>query len=149
MTTAADIPRMRRDLTYNLYDRSRGIFHETSWMHPKAGVKLIPYDLDAAARLLDEAGWLVDEAQEGWRYKTIDGKPTRFEFTMLIPQGSQLGSRSPPIMQDDLKSIGVKMETQILEWATFQERTGSTSSRPAPRRGARARIRWPGNNAES
>ena len=34
-----------------------------------------------------------------------------------------LGQQIAGIMQDDLKSIGVKMEIQVLEWATYMERT--------------------------
>lgn len=123
MTMACDIGRMRRDLTYNLYDQSTGIYHPTSWMYPKTAPALLPFDLDGAAKLLDEAGWLADPNQEGWRYKSIAGAPTRFEFTLLVPQGSALGQQIGAILQDDLKSIGVKMEIQVLEWATFQERT--------------------------
>jgi peptide/nickel transport system substrate-binding protein len=122
MTMACDIDRMRNDLTYNLYEPCLGIYHPDSWMFNPA-VQRIPYDLDAAAALLAEAGWLPDEDREGWLHKTINGNPVRFEFTMLVPQGSSLGARIAVIFQEDLQSIGVKLNTQTIEWATFQERT--------------------------
>jgi peptide/nickel transport system substrate-binding protein len=121
MTMSTDIERMRRDLTYSLYDQSKGVFHPDSWMFPKDGIQVLPYDLDGAAKLLDEAGWKVDESHEGWRYKTIDGKPVQFSFTMLIPQASVLGQQMSAVIQEDLKSIGVKMDMQVMEWAAYQQ----------------------------
>jgi len=117
MTHACDIPRMIRDLTFNLYTPCTGIFHPDSWMAPH-DVTPLSYDLDEAARLLDEAGWKVDTSRDGWRYKG----DTKFEFTLLIPQGSALGVDLAAIFQEDLQSIGVQMKTSLMEWATFSER---------------------------
>ncbi len=122
MTMACDIDRMRRLLTYDLYEPCLGMFHPDSWMF-NPSVQRIPYDLDASADLLDEAGWKTDDEKEGWRYKEVDGRPVRFEFTMIIPQGSSLGAKIATIFQENLQSIGVKMNTQTIEWATFMERT--------------------------
>lgn len=121
MTAACNTPRMIRELAYNLYTQAYGVFHPDSWMfNPE--IKLIPFDLDKAAALLDEAGWKVDESKEGWRYKDVDGKPVRFEFTMLLPQGIEISRDLSAIFQEDLQSIGVKMNTQTLEWAALSER---------------------------
>jgi peptide/nickel transport system substrate-binding protein len=122
MTHACNIPRMIRDLAYNLYQPSYGVFHPDAPMF-NPNITRLDYDLDEAERLLDEAGWMIDEEREGWRYKQIDGKPVRFEFTLLLPQGAAISRDVAAIFQEDLKSIGVKMDTQIMEWATFQERT--------------------------
>lgn len=122
MTMACDLERMRTELTYNLYELCRGQYHPDSWMFNHS-VKRLPFDLDAASALLDEAGWKVDEEREGWRYKMIDGVPVKFEFKLLIPQGSSLGAKLAAIFQEDLESIGVRMNTQLLEWATFSKRT--------------------------
>jgi ABC-type oligopeptide transport system substrate-binding subunit len=51
MTMACDVERMRRDLTYNLYEQSTGIYHPTSWMYPKQPPALLPFDLDGALLL--------------------------------------------------------------------------------------------------
>ena len=122
MTMACDIDRMRRELTYNLYEPCLGIYHPDSWMF-NPNVTRIPYDLDQAAALLDEAGWKTDATREGWRYKDVNGESIRFEFTLLIPQGSSLGAKIAAIFQEDLRSIGVKLNQQTQEWATFQQRT--------------------------
>ncbi len=121
MTHAFDTDRVIRDLAYNLYEPCRGIYHPDSWMF-NPDVKRLEYDLDRAEALLDEAGWQVDESREGWRYKEIDGKPVRLEFTLNIPQAAAISRDIAAIFQEDLRSIGVKMNTQILEWATFVER---------------------------
>lgn len=121
MAHACDIPRVNRDLNYNLTVPSYGVFAQD---HPSFNpdVKILEFDPDKASRLLDEAGWKQDAARDGWRYKTIDGAPVKFEFTLLVPQGAAILRDTAAIFQEDLKSIGIQMETQILEWATFQER---------------------------
>src|SRR5207249_4784597 len=92
MTMDCDLARMRHDLTYDLYEQAHGMFHPDSWM-ADPNIQLLPFDLEKAAALLDEAGWRVDATREGWRYKAVDGQPVKFEFTLLIPEGSLLGGR--------------------------------------------------------
>jgi peptide/nickel transport system substrate-binding protein len=121
MTHACDIKRIIQDVSWNLYPQARGFFHPDSWMFDPA-TPLYEFDLVEAARLLDEAGWVIDPAREGWRHKVIDGKPVKFEFTMIIRQGQPTGPPTAAIFQEDLQSIGVKLNTQIVELATHQER---------------------------
>ena len=90
--------------------------------NPEVKDLLIPYDLAKAAALLDEAGWRVDE-QEGWRYKDVNGQRIKFEFTLLMPQGSSTAPSMAAVFQQDLKSLGVSMKTQTIEWATFMQKT--------------------------
>ena len=116
MTHSTNIPLIIEQLGYNLSTPCYGIFHpDARWFNPE--VKLLPFDLDAAARLLDEAGWKID-SETGWRQKG----DTKFSFTLTISQGSTMAAAWAAIVQQDLKSIGVELKTQILEWATFQER---------------------------
>ena len=117
MTHALDIKQIIRTLQYDLVSRAHGIYHPESWMY-NPGIKLLEYDLDRSAELLDEAGWKVSE-DDGWRYK--DG--VKFSFTLLIPQGSTTGRQLAAILQQDLKSLGVELKTRIMEWATFQQKT--------------------------
>ncbi|MHC4995039.1 MAG: ABC transporter substrate-binding protein, partial [Planctomycetota bacterium] len=120
MTHATNIQLMIEKITYNLYMQSTGNYHPDSWMY-NPDVRLLEYDLDKAAALLDEAGWEVSD-EDGWRYKTIDGQPVKFDFTMLVPQGSTAGEKVAAIMQADLKKIGVQMQTRTMEWAAFLEK---------------------------
>ena len=117
MTHATNIQLMISKILYNLNPQCQGIWHPKSPMASKK-IKLLEYDLKKAAALLDEAGWKVSE-KDGFRYK--DG--VMFSFTLLIPTGAVTSFEIAPILQQDLKSIGVEMKTQPMEWATFQERT--------------------------
>ncbi len=116
MAHACNIPLMIDRLAYNLPTQARGMFHPDSWMY-NPDTQLIPFDLAAAEKLLDGAGWLKSD-DDGWRYK--DG--VRFSFTFLMPQGNPVAVDIAAIFQSDLKKIGVDMTTQVMEWATFQEK---------------------------
>ena len=89
MAHAANIQLVLKNLTYGLSRQASGIFQPGAWMYNEQ-VQLLSYDLDKARALLDEAGWKVNES-DGARYKEIDDKQVKFEFTLLIPQGSTLG----------------------------------------------------------
>lgn len=121
MTHALNMPLILEKILYNLSDQAPGIYHPDAWMY-NPEVQLFPFDLAKAEQLLEEAGWIKDE-QDGWRYKTIDGKRSKFEFTLSIPQGSAIGPQVANYYQQDLRSIGVDMNTRTIEWATFQQMT--------------------------
>jgi ABC-type transport system substrate-binding protein len=82
-------------------------------------VEPLPYDLERAAQLLDEAGWR-DEDGNGVREKMIDGEKVEFRFKML-----QSGQGSPEIeatqrdWEQSLLKIGVVMEPDLAEWNLF------------------------------
>ncbi|MCI0343126.1 MAG: peptide-binding protein [Planctomycetales bacterium] len=116
MTHACNIPGMIAKIAYNLPQQSAGMFHPDSWMFPK-GLKPLPYDLALAGRLLDEAGWHLSD-EDGWRYK--DGR--RFSFTVVLSQGNTTALEICAVFQQDLKSLGVEMQTQVMEFATLQEK---------------------------
>ena len=117
MTHALDIDLYLEKVFYNLASQCNGIYSPGSWMYDPS-VELLDYDLEKSRALLDEAGWLVDP-DDGWRYKTIDGEKVKFEFTLLISQGSKPAEKLGAIYQKDLKKIGIEMKTHTLEWATF------------------------------
>lgn len=121
MAHAMNIPRISRTIYYNLVSPCYGIYHPDSWMFNR-DVKRLDFDLKAAAKLLDEAGWKIDEARGGWRHKEIDSVPVKFEFTLSIPRGSSTGPQIAAIYEQDLKRIGVAVKTRVLEWSVFQER---------------------------
>ncbi|MCK4958240.1 MAG: hypothetical protein KAT00_02550, partial [Planctomycetes bacterium] len=120
MTHALNIDLIMDKLYYNLASPCYGQYHPDSWMFDPSITRL-EYDLEKSRRFLDEAGWLVD-SQDGWRYKQVDGQKTRFEFTLLLPQGSPIAPKISAIFQEDLKKIGVEMKTRTAEWSTFVEK---------------------------
>ncbi len=119
MTHALNIPLILDKVFYNLATPCLGEFHPDAWMfNPE--VKAIGYDPGKSAALLDEAGWKVDP-KDGWRYREVNGKRVRFEFTLLMPQGSPAGPKIAQIFQEDLKKLGVLLSTREMEWAAFHE----------------------------
>ena len=119
MTHALNISQIIEKVYYNLTSPCLGIYHPDSPMFNKE-VKPLEYSLDKAKQLLDEAGWVAD-AQDGWRYKTINGQKTRFSFTLSIPQGAETTVKIANYFQDDLQKIGVEMKTRTIEWATYMQ----------------------------
>ena len=120
MAHAANIPLVLKNLTYGLSKQASGIFQPGAWMYNEQ-VQLLPYDLDKARELLDEAGWKVNES-DGGRYKEIDGEQVKFEFTILIPQGSSIGPAFAAIFMEDLAQIGVKLKQQTLDFSALLDR---------------------------
>jgi peptide/nickel transport system substrate-binding protein len=117
MTHALNIPLIIENVYYNLTEPCLGIYHKDAPMfNPE--LQPIPFDLEKAKQLLDEAGWITD-AQDGWRYKTINGTQVQFSFTLSLPQGSLTSPKIANYFQEDLRSIGIDMKTRSVEWATF------------------------------
>lgn len=121
MAHAYDCERVLRDVTYNLYTPSRGMFDPAHYAF-NDDVERILFDLDKAAALLDEAGWEVSP-EDGWRYKTIDGVPVRFEFELLIAQSFADAVKMTNIYREDLNKIGISFSTRIIENAAFDEKS--------------------------
>lgn len=84
-------------------------------------LKPLPFDLDAARRLFDEAGWALDPGT-GLRTKDVDGAKKTFEFTLLFPSGSPDFEATLNQYKNDLLSIGVKLNPQSIEWAAYQKK---------------------------
>jgi len=119
MTHALNIPLILDKVYCNLATQAQGIYHPDSWMYnPKVKEILMDYDLEKSRAYLDEAGWKVDP-QDGWRYKQIQGKKVKFEFTLLMSQGSPIAPQMAAIFQEDLKKVGVSMKTRQVEWSSF------------------------------
>jgi peptide/nickel transport system substrate-binding protein len=73
-----------------------------------------PYDPEAAAGLLSEAGW-IDRDGDGLLDK--DGEPFKFEFT--YPSGSSTGEQLATLLKESLTGVGIEMTIRQLEWALF------------------------------
>ncbi len=117
MAHAFNLPYIIEHVGYNLHTPCYGIFAPGSWMFNKE-IKLLPYDLGQASALLDQAGWKRSQ-QDGMRYKTIDGKPVKFDFELLMSQGSQVGPQIAAIYAEDLKKIGVSLRVREIETAAL------------------------------
>jgi peptide/nickel transport system substrate-binding protein len=120
MTQALKVPLILDKVFYNLAAPSVGIYHPVIATYNQK-VQRLKYNPDQSAALLAEAGWQVD-ADDGWRYKQIDGKKVRFEFTLLMAQNMPGAAQIGAIFQEDLKKIGVKMNTRLMEWGAYLDK---------------------------
>jgi peptide/nickel transport system substrate-binding protein len=76
----------------------------------------LPFDPEAAGRLLDEAGWLRDPS-DGVRRK--GGRPFRFEILIFQdPLHEQIAS----LLQESLSRNGVRMEIRVLDFPALLDR---------------------------
>ncbi len=110
---AVDIDRIIKYVYYGYGRPSNGTFPLQMWFANK-DIKPYPYDPDQARKMLAQAGW-VDTDDDGWLDK--DGK--RFEFDLITNHGNVQRALIQVLVQDDLKKIGIKVNTAMYEWAVF------------------------------
>jgi ABC-type transport system substrate-binding protein len=115
LAQAVNVPQMIKYIIYGRGVQSTGIFTPQMWFFDPS-VKPLPYDPEAARRLLDEAGWKV--GPDGIRVK--DGK--RFSFTLLANNGNEVRRDIATLVQDDLKQVGIEVKVEIYEWAVLLKR---------------------------
>ena len=85
------------------------------------GVQL-PYDSTRASRLLDSLGW-ARQGPDGMRAK--NGKA--LAFTLIIPTSSLTRQRLGPLLQEQLRAMGIRVDLEMLETSTegAREATGA------------------------
>ena len=83
-------------------------------------IEPIPFDLEKAAALLDEAGW-VDTDGDGIRQKTVNGENINFSFTLTSYNRPTVRSWVT-VYREDLRKIGVEMRGDFVEWPLMQRR---------------------------
>jgi peptide/nickel transport system substrate-binding protein len=78
----------------------------------------LPYDLEGAKKLLDEAGW-KDTDGDNIRDKMIDGKKVQFEVEFLITQGKVVENIAKAVA-DGMYPAGIKVNIRALEFVTHK-----------------------------
>jgi len=91
-----------------------GPFLPELWAYDNS-VKPLPYDVRAAVRLLEEAGWKRD-AKTGM-LADAEGKP--FNFTIVTNQGNRVREQCATAIQWMLKEAGITTEIRVVAWPTF------------------------------
>jgi len=117
MSHAFPAQKLLDDVWMGLGERVSGPMPTVQPLYNKS-VPLIPYDLDKARALLDEAGW-VDTNGDGTRDKVLDGVHTEFDFKLVLYGSSAEYATLAAIFKEDLAKIGVKMAVAPTEWANL------------------------------
>jgi len=117
MGYAFDHEEMLKKLRLGLDGPSTGIFHPDSQWAPKPGPKPLKQDLDKAEDLLAAAGW-KDSDDDGVLDKVINGKKTKFEFTILV-SNRQDRIDICNLLRSNLEQIGIRCNVRPLEFATL------------------------------
>lgn len=74
----------------------------------------LAYDPETARELLTEAGW-VDSDNDG----ILDKGGKKMKFTLPMPKGNAVAEERVQLFQKSLKSVGIQLDIQFLEWASF------------------------------
>jgi len=98
---------------------SSHIFYKSKFINDK--LPQIPYDVEKAKQLLDEAGW-KDSDGDGIRDKMIDGKKVDFKFTFMNNNNPKR-KKVMLIIIESLKQIGITADLQEYEWSVFLDKT--------------------------
>lgn len=109
---ALDMDLFIEAILLGLAEHATGIYPSYTWMY-EPDVRVYSYDPDESRRLLDEAGWT--EGDDGVREK--DGQ--RLEFKMSTFLGHEAGEQFLATAQEWLAKVGIAMEIEILELATW------------------------------
>ena len=102
-----------------MVEPQHAIFPPSHWAHAD-DVRTYPYDPDAAAELLNEAGW-TDADGDGVREK--DGEPLRIEILNIAGQADR--RQVVQIVQDLWSDVGIEATIREIDGASFPPTMGA------------------------
>jgi peptide/nickel transport system substrate-binding protein len=94
-----------------------------SFVHPtqkhfNKDIQPIAYDLDAARKLLDEAGW-KDSDGDGFRDKVLNGEKTKLAIEFKVNAGNKAREQTGIMLKEDLKKVGIDLNIVTREWSVY------------------------------
>ena len=119
MTHALNRKTLLKNIVHGLGILITGPIYPRSYAYNQ-DIKPYRFDLDKAADLLKEAGW-IDSDNDGVRDKIYNGEKLKFEFSLLVWNTSPKWQTMAKIYKEDLYKIGVLMNIRPLDWAVFQK----------------------------
>jgi peptide/nickel transport system substrate-binding protein len=93
-------------------------FVHPSQKHYNADLQPYNYDLEAARKLLDEAGW-KDSDGDGFRDKVINGEKTKLSLDFKIPSGNKGREQTGILLKEELKKVGIDLVITAREWSVY------------------------------
>lgn len=113
LAMAINAPEIIETLWGGMAQVSDSPMHPLLWAHNSA-MQTIAFDPQGAREALASLGWR-DTNRDGVLDK--DGRP--LEFAMTTNQGVQVRVDVMTMVQEYLRRVGVKVDTQVLEWNAF------------------------------
>ncbi len=101
---------------YGLSDKATGPWHRAS-VYASEKVEPIPFDSEAAAKLLESAGWKDADKNGLLERSAKNGSKEEFRFSLLLPTKEM--EKYFTIFKEDLKKAGIDMTIQLVEWNAF------------------------------
>lgn len=83
------------------------------WAHPD-GLNEYKYDPKKAIELFKQAGWNYNESD---KKMYLDGKPVK--LVLKYSKGNVVTEKSAPLLQQNLKDVGIDLDMQIMEFNTL------------------------------
>ncbi len=130
ISKAIDVDAIIQGAVFGYGIRMNAFLVPSSWAYP-ADLPFIGLDLEGAAALLDEAGWVDDDSDpatprvaQGAMY-AADGTPLR--FTLVTNEGNVRRTAIGTIAQDALRQIGVEVDFQTIDFNTILEQMDAQS----------------------
>ena len=104
-------------INFNRNKISETFVHPTQ-KHYNQNIKPFDYDLDAARKLLDDAGW-KDSDGDGFRDKMINGERVKLTLDFKIPAGNKGREQTGILIKEDLKKVGIDLNITAREWSVY------------------------------
>ena len=108
--------KLQKDIFFNLAKPVSGPFPKESSAYDQS-VKPYSFDVEKARRLLAEAGW-KDIDNDGILEK--DGR--KLAFTAIYPNTAATYQKMLPVIREDMKKAGVRMDLLGIEWSVLVQR---------------------------
>lgn len=110
-----NLPMIVEKFEYDLTEQATGpIYVQSDYANPD--VKPVPYDPQAALKILNAAGW-KDSDKDGILDKVIAGKKTDLSFTILEPTQEMV--KYLTVFKEDASKAGVDINIKNIEWNSF------------------------------
>jgi peptide/nickel transport system substrate-binding protein len=87
-------------------------------------LKLIPFDVEQAKKLLDETGW-KDTDGDNIRDKVIDGQKVQFEFDLNFPNTQIEWKDAATMIADAMNKAGIKVNLNPLDSKTHHNKNAT------------------------
>jgi len=119
MTHAIDRDALVQKVLYGQGQVINGPIPPISWAYA-SDTPEFEYNPATSKQLLAQAGWTP--GPDGMLQK--DGKP--FAFTLTTNSGGTVRAAIATIVQDQLKKVGIRVETTVIEWNAFLDRVNKS-----------------------